>query len=102
MFGSFLIPYADGLEKRYHALKTENGFHKLLPLSTFNDPSNGYLVDDFCAFGAEVHVIKCTGKGEEISFLKDPRNGSYTWKIEKFSTLDRTYYYSEIFTAANY
>ena len=102
IFENFLILYADGKVKRYHALKTEHGFDQLLSLATFNDPCNGYIVDDCCAFGVEVHVIKRTGKGEEISFIRNPRNGTYTWRLKKFSTLSLSCYYSEIFVAANY
>ncbi|KAG9132249.1 hypothetical protein Leryth_020538 [Lithospermum erythrorhizon] len=43
---------------RFHRLKTELGFDQLLPLSSFSDPTNGYLIDDSCAFGAEIYVIK--------------------------------------------
>ncbi|XP_021625080.1 MATH domain and coiled-coil domain-containing protein At3g58250 [Manihot esculenta] len=44
--------------RRYHSLKTENGFDQLISLKMFNDSSNGYLFDDCCSLGAEVHVIK--------------------------------------------
>ncbi|PIA57553.1 hypothetical protein AQUCO_00600336v1 [Aquilegia coerulea] len=59
---------------RFHAMKSESGFDKLLPLKNFNDPSNGYLVDDTCMFGVE------------------------SWKIEKFSELEDEYFLSEFFT----
>ncbi|WCJ18793.1 TRAF-like family protein [Euphorbia peplus] len=89
----------DGKVKRYHVLKTEHGFDQLLPLVDFNDPSNGYVVDDCCAFGVEAHAIKNTVQGNELSFINDPPNGTFTWKIHKFSTLVSKGFYSEGFSA---
>lgn len=56
-------------------------------LEMFNDSSNGYLGNDCCLFGTEVHVIKNEGNREKISIIKEPKNGTFTWKIENFSTL---------------
>ncbi|XP_039160929.1 uncharacterized protein LOC104430963 [Eucalyptus grandis] len=57
-----------------------------MTLATFTDPSNGYLVDDTCVFGAEILVIKNSGLGECLTPIEGT---SYTqeWKISKFSTL---------------
>ena len=79
----------------------EYGFPRLLPLSTFTNPSNGYLVDDCCAFGVELLVIKASGKGETFSILKEPKVGIFTWKLENFSTLSNMSYNSEVFTAGH-
>ncbi|WCJ18791.1 TRAF-like family protein [Euphorbia peplus] len=79
----------DGKIKRYHVLNTENGFDQLLPHSTFNDSRSGYLIDDCCLFGVEVHVIESTLKGEELSIIKEPENGSLSLKIESFSSSSR-------------
>lgn len=70
--------------RRYHAMKTEWGFSKLLPLSVFNEPTKGYLVGDKCVFGAEVFVIKYSGAGE---LLPQPKNltTSHTWRIYNYS-----------------
>ncbi|KAG8645875.1 hypothetical protein MANES_10G103300v8, partial [Manihot esculenta] len=86
---------------RYHSLKTENGFDKLISLELFNDSSNGYLVDDCCLFGVEVNVINNEGKGEKISIIKEPKNGTFTWKIENFSAIQESRYPPEEFTVAN-
>ncbi|KAG8633813.1 hypothetical protein MANES_18G142251v8 [Manihot esculenta] len=86
---------------RYHSLKTENGFDKLISLELFEDCSNGYLVDDCCLFGIEVNVINNEGKGEKISIIKEPKNGTFTWKIENFSAIQESCYRSEEFTVAN-
>ncbi|EOX96392.1 TRAF-like family protein [Theobroma cacao] len=56
----------NGAVKRFHQMKTEWGFDQLLFLESFNDPSNGYLVDDSCVFGAEVFVTEQTRKLERI------------------------------------
>lgn len=68
-------------------MRTEWGFDELVLLNTLNDASNGYLFEDCCVFGAEVFVIKHSGKGECISMMKDPLKGTYTWKIDKFSEI---------------
>ncbi|WCJ18792.1 TRAF-like family protein [Euphorbia peplus] len=65
----------DGKSKRFNVLRTEHGLDQLLPLATFNDPSNGFL---------------------------DPPNGTFTWKIEKFSTLGSEDFYSEVFSAGGH
>ncbi|CAK7340666.1 unnamed protein product [Dovyalis caffra] len=68
--------------KSFQEMKTEWGFDKLVSLETFNDSSNGYLVSDCCFFGAEIFVIKPTGKWESLSIVHKPANGSLRWKIE--------------------
>ena len=35
-------------ERRFRGIKLEWGYDKVIPLKTFNDASNGYLVDDMC------------------------------------------------------
>ncbi|WCJ18789.1 TRAF-like family protein [Euphorbia peplus] len=57
------------------------------------------MVDDCCIFGAEVHVIENSVKGIEFSLIKDPPNGTFTWKIRKLSTLEKQdQHSSEVFT----
>jgi len=68
-------------------MNTEEGFDQLLSLETSNDASIGYLVNDCRAFGAEIFVLKPTGKWELLSMVKKPANGSLAWKIEDFSEL---------------
>ncbi|CAL5329410.1 unnamed protein product [Camellia sinensis] len=91
------IQDAEGEIKRFHRMKTEWGFDQLLPLDTFTDPSNGYLLDDCCVFGAEVFVIKYNGKGECASMMKDPVKNTFTWNISKFSAIDKDFLFSEEF-----
>ncbi|EXB39108.1 hypothetical protein L484_016578 [Morus notabilis] len=88
-----------GWEEMEISVLCRKGF-SLLPLETFKDPSNGYLVDDSCMFGAEVFVIKNTGKWESLSFVKAPniKNSTFTWEVENFSELDEDFYLSEMFS----
>ncbi|ESR45026.1 hypothetical protein CICLE_v10002650mg [Citrus x clementina] len=82
-------------------MKRECGIDKLIPLQAFKEPSNGYLVDDSCVFGAEIFVIKPTGKGEALSIVKVPAQAGniLRWKIPNFSDLRDPEYYSSEFNA---
>jgi len=53
---------SDGPVKCFYEMNTEEGFDQLLSLETSNDASIGYLVNDCRAFGAEIFVLKPTGK----------------------------------------
>ncbi|KAJ4950969.1 hypothetical protein NE237_027801 [Protea cynaroides] len=86
--------------RRFHALKTEWGFDQFIQLSTFNDPANGFLLDDTCAFGAEVFVIESAMKAELFSMIKNATAKTYILKIPRFSLMeDRV---SEVFIAGDY
>ncbi|CAK9159110.1 unnamed protein product [Ilex paraguariensis] len=91
------IQNADGRVRHFHRFKTEFGFAKLLSLDTFKDASNGYLIDDSCMFGAEVYVIKSTGRGECLSF-EETSVDCYNWEIQKFSEIEDEQLFSETFT----
>ncbi|KAL8101547.1 MATH domain and coiled-coil domain-containing protein At3g58370-like [Apium graveolens] len=71
--------------RRFHRAKKELGFDRLVPLDTFNSATNGYLIDDSCVLGVEVHGIKNTGMGETIKIFDDPREITFDWKISEFS-----------------
>jgi speckle-type POZ protein len=90
---------ANGKVRRFHAMKTEWGFPQLLPLSTFTEAANGYLIHDTCVFGAEVFVINYTGRGECLNIMKE-LNDTHTWKIDKFSSLHEEYS-SDVFSLGN-
>ena len=89
---------ADGGIKRFHDMKTEWGFTKFLTLDCFCLPCSGYLVNDCCVFGVEVFVHECKGKREILSMIKEPANRFMIWKIDKFSTLNKVAYNSQMFT----
>lgn len=105
MMVDFLVPYTDDNRvKHFHAMKTEWGFAKFLPLCDFENAANGYLIGDSCIFGAEVFVLKHTGQGECVSILalRDQFTNIYTWKIHHFSTLNEKSYSSDKFTVGDY
>lgn len=80
-----------GKARRFHKMKVEWGFDQLIPLKTFMDPSNGYLVNDACTLGVEVYVCKehkSRAKGECLLMMKDPISHKSSWKIESFSNLN--------------
>lgn len=47
------------------------------------DPSNGYLVDDNCVFGAEVFVIKRQRVVECLSLLNATDPFKRDWKVPR-------------------
>lgn len=92
----------NGRPRRFHGSKTEWGFDQFIPLSIFNDPSAGYLIDDTCVFGAEIFLIKSTGKGERLSLIKNATVCRHTLKIQRFSRLAEETYFSKVFIAEDY
>ncbi|XP_048335419.2 MATH domain and coiled-coil domain-containing protein At3g58370 isoform X1 [Ziziphus jujuba] len=92
------IQDADGAFRRFNEMNTEWGFGQLISEEIFNNSSNGYLVNDSCLFGAEVCVINHTHTWESLSMVKKPLNGTFTWKLENFSTLNKTSYVSPTFS----
>ncbi|KAK3005115.1 hypothetical protein RJ639_016505 [Escallonia herrerae] len=74
-----------GGTKRFHPMKTEWGLDKLLPLCTFNDTNNNFLVDDSCVFGVELFLVRDTGDGESMSFVKDFKQATHIWTIDNLS-----------------
>ncbi|KAJ4846326.1 hypothetical protein Tsubulata_005916 [Turnera subulata] len=94
-----IIPEGEnGIGRRFHKMKTEWGLKNLMSHKTLGDPSKGYLVGDCCVFGVEVFVIGSPSKGQTLSLVKQPKDGLYTWKLNKFSTLGENCVYSEAFT----
>ncbi|KAJ1413464.1 TRAF-like [Sesbania bispinosa] len=77
-----------GKERRFNKMMAEWGFDQFIPLKDFNDDSRGYLVDDMCAFGAEVFVCRerSSGKGESFVMMKDATPYKHLWRIDNFPT----------------
>ncbi|XWS53457.1 hypothetical protein CRYUN_Cryun10bG0003100 [Craigia yunnanensis] len=101
---NYLIVHdANEKDRRFHILKNQWGFDQFIPIRTFNDVSNGYLLDDICVFGAEVFVTKeiRSGKGECLSMIKDAISSKNVWKIENFSKLGSEYHESQVFFAGD-
>ncbi|MBA0880483.1 hypothetical protein Goshw_013830 [Gossypium schwendimanii] len=88
--------------KRFSGEKKESELSPIVPLGCFENPLNGYLVDDQCAFGVEVFVVEDDGK-TRASFraLIQERKKVYTWDIvdvKKFISEEPRSVYSEPFT----
>ncbi|XP_061369398.1 MATH domain and coiled-coil domain-containing protein At3g58250-like [Gastrolobium bilobum] len=92
----------DATVKRFYVLKTEWGIQKFIDLDTFKDPSNGYLIDDTCAFGVEVFVVKTMNKGDCLSMISEPITHFHSWKFNNFSTAGSDMYESESFVWGDY
>ncbi|XVF28128.1 hypothetical protein REPUB_Repub15cG0002300 [Reevesia pubescens] len=90
-------------DRRFHRFKHEWGFDQFIPIRTFNDVSNGFLLDDTCIFGADVFVTKemSSGKGECLSMIKDASILKHVWKIDNFSKLGSEYHESQEFFAGD-
>ncbi|CAA3018738.1 probable inactive serine threonine- kinase fnkC [Olea europaea subsp. europaea] len=82
-------------QRRFHLINPEWGFSKFIVKETLTNPSNGYLVDDTCVFGAEVFVAKNKGIRECLSFLKVTDSCKRELKISKFSELENEWYSEE-------
>ncbi|KAM7482406.1 hypothetical protein LguiB_006989 [Lonicera macranthoides] len=93
------IQDAGGKIRRFYGMKTEWGFDQLIPLDIFKNESNGYLIEDNCAFGAEVFVTKYAGKGQCLSMIKESKENTYAWKIDNFSTTNESSLIPEEFEA---
>ncbi|KAI5349109.1 hypothetical protein L3X38_001996 [Prunus dulcis] len=102
--GTYLVlEDANKKVKCFHGKMLYSGFDQFIPLESFVDPSNGYLIDDTCVFGAEVFVSEKSRIVREdcLSMIKNPVMYQHAWKIEKFSEL-KSGYYSEAFKAGDY
>uniref|UniRef100_A0A3N7G8F7 MATH domain-containing protein n=1 Tax=Populus trichocarpa TaxID=3694 RepID=A0A3N7G8F7_POPTR len=84
------------VERRYHNMMSEWGFTDIISHDDLKEISNGYLVNDCIILGVEVFVLNNTHKGESLSFVKEPENSLFTWKIDNFS-LYNTEYVSDVF-----
>ncbi|XP_030471518.2 uncharacterized protein LOC115689571 [Syzygium oleosum] len=90
-----------GRVTRFHALRSDWGVPRYMPLKIFADPSNGYLVDDTCVFGVEVFVIKSSGVGECVRTLKESTSYTHEWKISRLADWSE-YQFSDVFTVGVY
>ncbi|AED93542.1 TRAF-like family protein [Arabidopsis thaliana] len=91
------LSVTDGTVKRYNDAKKEWGFTQLISLPTFYNANEGYLVQDTASFGAEIFIVNPTEKQEKVTFISNPPDNVFTWKILRFSTLEDKFYYSDDF-----
>ncbi|KAM7502425.1 hypothetical protein LguiB_001329 [Lonicera macranthoides] len=76
----YTVQDADGKIRRFRSTKIEWGFDRFLRLQTITDPSNGYIRDDFCIFGAEIEKFS-TIKDKEYCDSKFFVAGGYSWYL---------------------
>ncbi|KAG2278526.1 hypothetical protein Bca52824_061081 [Brassica carinata] len=91
------LTVSDGTVKRYNQGYREWGFAQLIPLSTFHNSSQGYIVQDTCSFGAEIFIVKPVEQQESVTFVSNPPNNVFTWRLLRFSTLQNKFYNSPSF-----
>ncbi|GAB2275089.1 hypothetical protein Dimus_009856 [Dionaea muscipula] len=85
--------------KHFSLLKTEWGISEVLPLSTFNDAANGYVINDCCVFGTEVFVLKNDFWMGTLSPVSEANvNHHYSWTVSQYSKLNDEYCNSPVFT----
>ncbi|KAK7388061.1 hypothetical protein VNO78_22864 [Psophocarpus tetragonolobus] len=91
-------------ERRFHKMKVEWGIDQVVPLKDFNLVSKGYLVEDTCAFGAEVFVCKerSTGKGECVAMMKEAITYKHLYEFDNLSKLESECSDSKPFNAGNF
>ncbi|GFQ02676.1 ubiquitin carboxyl-terminal hydrolase 12 [Phtheirospermum japonicum] len=87
--------------RRYFSMMMEWGFPKFISKKLFTTPSNGYLMDDNCVFGAEVFVNKNKVVTEYLSLKNVTVPYKKVLEISNFSTL-KDIWYSEEFTAGSH
>ncbi|EYU40987.1 hypothetical protein MIMGU_mgv1a023083mg [Erythranthe guttata] len=78
--------------------KSEWGISKFISKKILSDPSNGYLVNDNCVFGAEVFVVKKDAIIECVSLNNINIHYKHDLKISDFSKLNERLF-SEQFIA---
>ncbi|KAL0653703.1 hypothetical protein Bca4012_096394 [Brassica carinata] len=87
----------DGAVKRFNAAKKEWGYGQLISLATFQNTNQGYIVQNACSFGAEIFIVKPAEQQEKVTFISNPPNNVFTWKVLRFSSLEDKFYYSDEF-----
>ncbi|KAG2328411.1 hypothetical protein Bca52824_011139 [Brassica carinata] len=72
--------------KKYLTVQ-EFGIAQFIELSTLKDQKNGYAVKDTYIFGVDIAILKPAEKLETVTFLHNPPNNKFTWKILHFSNM---------------
>ncbi|XP_017241213.1 uncharacterized protein LOC108213940 [Daucus carota subsp. sativus] len=92
--GDYLV--VQGKASRFDSFKCEWGFDKFISLEDFEEPTNGYLVNDTSFFGVEVFICEGLPLGECYSISKVANiSGKYKWVVTQFSGLEC--HYSDVF-----
>ena len=78
-----------GKASRFDSFKCEWGFDKFVSLEDFEEPTNGYLINDTSFFGVEVFICEGLPLGECYSISKVANiSGKYKWVVTQFSGLE--------------
>ena len=83
-------------------MKTQWGVVKFIDLETFNNPYNGYLVNDTCSFGVEVFVVKTSSKAECLWLIDNPVTHKAAWSFPNVSKLSSRCFETELFVGGDY
>ncbi|CAM8995903.1 unnamed protein product [Rhodiola kirilowii] len=86
-FRDNFLTIQDNEGKRFHGLKKEWGFARLISIERFKDAKNGYLVNDCCVFGVQICVVASGVRYGNLVMIKQPSDGIFTWKVDSFSAL---------------
>nr|XP_017241145.1 PREDICTED: uncharacterized protein LOC108213866 isoform X2 [Daucus carota subsp. sativus] len=85
--GNYLV--VQGKASRFDSFKCEWGFDKFVSLEDFEEPTNGYLINDTSFFGVEVFICEGLPLGECYSISKVANiSGKYKWVVTQFSGLE--------------
>ncbi|KAL7106279.1 hypothetical protein ACP275_07G102200 [Erythranthe tilingii] len=76
-----------GRTKCFQATKSEWGISKFISKKVLSDPSNGYIIDDSCVFGAEVFVVKREAVIERVLLTNVNTYYNHALEISGFSQL---------------
>ncbi|XP_012838020.1 PREDICTED: ubiquitin carboxyl-terminal hydrolase 12-like, partial [Erythranthe guttata] len=71
----------------FQATKFEWGISKFISRKVLSDPSNGYIIDDNCVFGAEVFVVKREAVIERVLLMNVNTYYNHALEISGFSQL---------------
>ncbi|XP_030495543.2 ubiquitin C-terminal hydrolase 12-like isoform X2 [Cannabis sativa] len=93
---------SDARVRRFHTMKPKWGFARFMDLQTFNNPSNGYLVNDTCKFGAEIFIVKTASKVERLSMINNPLTCKFSWTFHNISRENLERYQSSSFVGGDY
>ncbi|XP_031120526.1 uncharacterized protein LOC116023665 [Ipomoea triloba] len=85
----------------FHSLKTEWGITKLVSRAAFDDPANGYLVNDKCVFGVEVFLLDSQFSEESLSMCVEGYK-TFTWTVSDCSNLGDEVHYSYEFPVSSF
>ncbi|KAI5344876.1 hypothetical protein L3X38_012753 [Prunus dulcis] len=94
----FTVEDGAGILRRFNEVTREVGFAKFLPRDTFEHPSEGYLLNDCCTFGAELCVYpKGYGQHKDVSLSLYLRSADDLYTLPsvyvefKLRVVDRAY-----------